>query len=218
MVTVERLKILIKEFSKSERDFSLKLGINPATLNLYMLGRRKISLEVVESILDIYPNVSAEWLLRGIGEMLLYEEERLDYSKCLRDGCTNEQSDTTYKTFDVKGKIKEYLKFMRISPSSAERILGWGVGSFTKPKSITVDRAKDFLHIFNNLSAEWLLRDKGNMILRFKNNGDIEESIIDEKFLKQIIEEQIDTINMLKKRLSEFEKESDKNETNITTL
>jgi hypothetical protein len=95
MVTIERLKILIKEFSKSERGFSLKLGINPATLNLYMLGRRKISLEVVESILDIYPNVSAEWLLRGNGAMKLDDETYSgDFDESFYKKIIDEQLDT----------------------------------------------------------------------------------------------------------------------------
>lgn len=64
----------------------------------------------------------------------------------------------------IKEKIQEYLNYKGISPTAAERELHWGVGAFTKAKSITVDRAKEFLLLYEDLSAEWLFRDKGEMI------------------------------------------------------
>lgn len=64
----------------------------------------------------------------------------------------------------VKEKIQEYLEYKGISATAAERELSWGVGAFTKAKSITVDRAKEFLLLYNDLSAEWLLRDEGEML------------------------------------------------------
>ena len=45
----------------------------------------------------------------------------------------------------VKERIQEYLNYKGVSPTSAERELGWGNGAFTKAKSITVDRAKELL-------------------------------------------------------------------------
>lgn len=65
----------------------------------------------------------------------------------------------------IKEKIQKYLEYKGITPTSAERELGWGVGAFTKPKSITVDRAKEFLLLYSDLSSEWLFRDKGEMLL-----------------------------------------------------
>jgi hypothetical protein len=37
---------------------------------LYILGKSKLSLEAVDLILKAFPDVSAEWLLRGEGNML----------------------------------------------------------------------------------------------------------------------------------------------------
>lgn len=77
----------------------------------------------------------------------------------------------------VKEKIQEYLEYKGISPTAAERELGWGVGAFTKAKSITVDRAKEFLLLYNDLSAEWLLRGKGEML---NSSTSVDTSIIEE--------------------------------------
>jgi transcriptional regulator with XRE-family HTH domain len=70
MGTIERIKLLVLERAKSERDFAIKVGIKQSTLNLYILGKSKLSLEAVDLILKAFPDVSAEWLLRGEGNML----------------------------------------------------------------------------------------------------------------------------------------------------
>lgn len=64
----------------------------------------------------------------------------------------------------IKEKIQNYLEFKGVTPTAAERELGWGVGAFTKAKSITAERAKEFLLLYNDLSAEWLFRDEGEML------------------------------------------------------
>lgn len=64
----------------------------------------------------------------------------------------------------VKEKIQEYLNYKGISPTAAERDLNCGVGSFTKVKSISSDRAKEFLLLYDDVSAEWLFRDEGEML------------------------------------------------------
>ena len=89
----------------------------------------------------------------------------------------------------VKEKIQEYLDYKGVTPTAAERQLNWGVGAFTKAKSITVDRAKEFLLLFNDLSAEWLLRNEGEMLLS-SNNVSVNSS--------NLIEELKAEINMLK--------------------
>jgi transcriptional regulator with XRE-family HTH domain len=74
MEVIDRIKALIELKAKSERDFSLKIGVNQVTLNNYTMGKRKVSLELVELILKAFPDVRAEWLIRGNGDMLEKEE------------------------------------------------------------------------------------------------------------------------------------------------
>jgi hypothetical protein len=106
---------------------------------------------------------------------------------------------------NVKDKIKEYLSYKGVSPTSVERRLGWGVNAFTKAKSITVDRAKELILLFDDLSLEWLFRDEGPMIKAENEKGNEEISLDDENFFKRIIDEQLDTISMLKNRVAELE-------------
>ena len=48
---------------------SVNKRMNQPTVHRIMTGKAKPSLEFIRSILDLYPEVSAEWLLRGNGTM-----------------------------------------------------------------------------------------------------------------------------------------------------
>ena len=67
---VGRILQLCDHLGMSVNSFASSLGMNQVTLNNYKLGKRKPSLEVVEKVTQKYPQVSAEWLIRGIGSML----------------------------------------------------------------------------------------------------------------------------------------------------
>ena len=68
---LERLKSVIAEKSNSASDFSKKIGIAQTTLSNQMKSPRGISVDVVMLTLEHFPDISAEWLLRGKGEMIL---------------------------------------------------------------------------------------------------------------------------------------------------
>lgn len=69
---IQRIKALIVyEFGeRGENSFAKKIGIPQVSLNNYTGGRRKLSLEVIEAVIQAFPNISAEWLLRGEGSMI----------------------------------------------------------------------------------------------------------------------------------------------------
>ncbi len=71
MEIIERIKEIIKEKfgERGENLFSKEIGIPQVSLNNYTSGRRKVSYEVIDAILSTFPDVSAEWLLRGEGKM-----------------------------------------------------------------------------------------------------------------------------------------------------
>lgn len=66
---VNRVKCLINEKARSVREFAEKIGVKQVTLNQQISGDRKLSLDFVFSILNSFPDISAEWLLRGKGNM-----------------------------------------------------------------------------------------------------------------------------------------------------
>jgi len=50
-------------------EFALKLGIANAVLSHITSGRNKASLDLVITILNHYPHISADWLILNKGEM-----------------------------------------------------------------------------------------------------------------------------------------------------
>ena len=75
---IERLQILVeaKCGSRGVKAFAESIGIGQTTLNNYLLRKRELGLKAVEAVLNTYPDVSAEWLLRG-QDVSTVDEERL---------------------------------------------------------------------------------------------------------------------------------------------
>jgi transcriptional regulator with XRE-family HTH domain len=67
---IERIKRVISHTGLSERAFAESIGVKQNTLNQQLKGERGLSLETITKILITYEIISAEWLLRGEGEML----------------------------------------------------------------------------------------------------------------------------------------------------
>ena len=61
----------------------------------------------------------------------------------------------------TKERINQYLNLKGISPTKAEVMLNWGKGALTKSSSMSTDKLEELLLLFDDLSAEWLLREKG---------------------------------------------------------
>lgn len=75
MAIVDRLQEILKYSNLSVRAFAIKCGISQTTLDKQIKGLRSISIETVMSVLYAFPEVSAEWLMRGNGEMLIKQDD-----------------------------------------------------------------------------------------------------------------------------------------------
>ena len=69
MGIAQRLKELIDFTGLSVRAFSSKCGISQATLDKQIKGLRGVSIETIMNILQSFPDLSSEWLIRGDGPM-----------------------------------------------------------------------------------------------------------------------------------------------------
>lgn len=68
-IVIQQINKLIEIKAKSMRDFSSQIGVRNNTLNQQLNGVRSISYETINSILITFEDISAEWLLRGVGNM-----------------------------------------------------------------------------------------------------------------------------------------------------
>lgn len=73
----QRVKLVLEDKSISVNALSKQINVAQATLNPQLRGDRTLAANIVAKILDAFPDVSAEWLLRGKGEMLISEQTTL---------------------------------------------------------------------------------------------------------------------------------------------
>jgi len=67
----ERIKMLMSALNiKTTRQLAEECSIVESTIGRQLKGERPINLDTITSILNSYPDVSAEWLMRGEGPML----------------------------------------------------------------------------------------------------------------------------------------------------
>lgn len=106
-IVIQHINKLIEVKAKSMRDFASQIGVRNNTLNQQINGLRSISYETINAILVTFEDISAEWLLRGIGSMYKDAEASTNIE-------TEEDSpeDEFYKDiiFTYQEMTKEYRK------------------------------------------------------------------------------------------------------------
>ena len=69
----QRITLLLKENSITVTAMARELHISQTTLSMQLKGERALSAHIVELILGAFPNVSADWVMRGKGAMYTSE-------------------------------------------------------------------------------------------------------------------------------------------------
>lgn len=115
---LERISEIIKAKGYSPRSFAITIGFNYSTLNNYLTGRRTtIDCELVEKTLMSIGDISAEWLLRGKGEMLISANQPNDGS-CERISMLVDTITTLQKT------INEQMKSIQVYEERERKLIG----------------------------------------------------------------------------------------------
>lgn len=66
-----RIRNLIESKSYTVNSFANEIGIAQTTLSTYFTKNRYPAYETIHAILHTFPDVSAEWLMRGEGDMYI---------------------------------------------------------------------------------------------------------------------------------------------------
>lgn len=66
-----RIREVLKEFSSNPTQLAKQFSVNQKTLNSQINDVTTLSTSTILLILKAFPDVSAEWLLRGNGEMIM---------------------------------------------------------------------------------------------------------------------------------------------------
>ena len=85
----------------------------PTTINNQLIGKREISLATIIAISSSFEEISAEWLLRGTGSMLIQKEETepgMDKLKSIVYTIANLQDEINEKTVLTQRLLEENQK------------------------------------------------------------------------------------------------------------
>ena len=74
MTVCDRLNAVLKSKRYTINALSKEINIKTRTLNNQLSGTTALTADTVCAIAEMFPDVSAEWLLRGIGGMLRVNE------------------------------------------------------------------------------------------------------------------------------------------------
>lgn len=67
---IQRIKEMLKEMNISVSELATRIGKPQTTVNNWLIAKRKPQMDFIFQILNSFEDVSAEWLLRGEGEMI----------------------------------------------------------------------------------------------------------------------------------------------------
>ncbi|GAB4337801.1 MAG: hypothetical protein OHK0038_16290 [Flammeovirgaceae bacterium] len=84
----QRIALFIDSLGISKQRLELKLGLSNGLLGKIIKYENSFRIDLLSKMLKLYPNLSAEWLLRGEGEMLRFPNRPIDDSL---EGASTEQ-------------------------------------------------------------------------------------------------------------------------------
>ena len=65
----QRITLILEDKQLSVNALSKLVEMSQTTLNTQLKGERALSANVVAKVLSVFPDVSAEWVMRGVGTM-----------------------------------------------------------------------------------------------------------------------------------------------------
>ena len=94
----QRIKEIIEASGKTINSYAATVGVSQPTLKACVDGSNNPSFDTLQKILKGNPMISAEWLMRGVGEMLLHDQP---------------QQRASFQKFNAEIEVGEagYLKF-----------------------------------------------------------------------------------------------------------
>ena len=70
----QRIMLILEDKQVSVNALSKLVDMSQTTLNTQLKGERALSASVVSKVLVAFPDVSAEWLMRGVGNMYINQD------------------------------------------------------------------------------------------------------------------------------------------------
>ncbi|HPE58328.1 MAG TPA: helix-turn-helix transcriptional regulator [Bacteroidales bacterium] len=84
MTFAQRLRLLIKSKNISQAELARKLQVTRGGVNFWLTDRQKPGFKQLMMLFEIFPEISADWLLLGRGKMDVALNNSLDETAFLR--------------------------------------------------------------------------------------------------------------------------------------
>lgn len=79
----QRIMSILENKQLSVNALSKMVNMSQTTLNTQLKGERTLSANVVAKVLETFPEVSSEWVMRGVGSMYRKEESAGEVEKAI---------------------------------------------------------------------------------------------------------------------------------------
>ena len=78
---IDRIQLILKSKSLSPSQFADEIQVQRSSISHILSGRNKPSLDFIMKILSTYPELNADWLIFGKGQMVKQEKSDQDIIK-----------------------------------------------------------------------------------------------------------------------------------------
>lgn len=65
----QRVEVLRLDVGLNKAELARRLGLDPRNINRILTGGNGVSMDFAIALLHEFPDLSAEWLMRGVGDM-----------------------------------------------------------------------------------------------------------------------------------------------------
>lgn len=161
----QRIKDYLKFKRISQTEFSNTIGVSVSYITSI---KKSIQPDKIARIKVAYPDLNIEWLMTGMGEMLNCDCRETGNVSVVNNGTINGNNNMNVESHDfIKDRIKQYLKFKRISQSEFSASIG--VSNAYIPsirRGIQPDKIARIQVAYPDLNIEWLITGRGEMLNR----------------------------------------------------
>lgn len=106
----DRIKQVIEELGVKTASFEKAIGV----ANSYLRNVRSVSAETCKSIVEVYPQISLEWLITGYGEMLRDKPSNEKIKVDLTAEADNGGASSIIGNPSVGGNVSEHDELIRL--------------------------------------------------------------------------------------------------------
>ncbi len=164
---VDRIQNIIRQKKLTLSGFADQIGVPRSTISHIISGRNNPSLDLVQKILDTFPDIKTEWLVRGRGPMMiqqgtLFDDQSFDDTTVHKH---QHEKSTISDVKQIKNEAASTSKQDYIPQNSADNQKGVAHGT---PKQTSGEDIKST----KNINEE---RDKASRIILLHDNGTFTE-------------------------------------------